>query len=65
MQEKLRKQVKCLKAFQNVSYCEIAAYLEIHKNSFYNWLKGYYDLSADKEKRLIEIITDISESEMR
>jgi hypothetical protein len=39
-----------------VPYIEIAEYLEIHKNSFYNWLKGYYDFGEDTEKRLIEII---------
>lgn len=65
MQENLRKQIKLLKALQGVQYSEIAALLEIQKNSFYNWIKGYYNLSAEKEKRLIEIITDISEFEMR
>lgn len=61
MQENLRNQVKTLKAFQNVAYSEIATHLEMHKNSFYNWLKGYYNLSAEKEQRLIEIINLISE----
>lgn len=65
MQDNLRKQIKLLKALQGVQYSEIAALLEIQKNSFYNWIKGYYNLSAEKEKRLIEIITDISEFEMR
>lgn len=44
----LRKQVKELKIFQDISYKEIAEYLEIQRNSFYNWLKGYYNLSDDK-----------------
>lgn len=61
MQENLRKQVKLLKALQNVSYVSIAEDLEIKKNSFYNWLKGYYNLSAEREKRLFEIINLISE----
>lgn len=61
MQENLRKEVKILKALQGVQYSELAAHLEIHKNSFYNWLKGYYNLSAEKEKRLLEIINLISE----
>ena len=61
MQENLRKQVKLLKALQNVSYKEIAEYLEINKNSFYNWLKGYYDFSIEKEQRLIEILSLISD----
>lgn len=65
MQEKLRKEVKLLKALQGISYNEIACYLEIHRNSFYNWLKGYYNLSAENEKRLIEIISLVSDTETR
>lgn len=61
MQNELRKRIKLLKALQGVSYNEIAEHLEIHKNSFYNWLKGYYNLSEEKESRLIEIITLIAE----
>lgn len=60
MQENLRKQVKLLKALEDVSYTEIAEHLEIQRNSFYNWLKGYYNLSPEKEKRLYEIIELIS-----
>lgn len=50
-----------LKALQNITYTELAEHLEINRNSFYNWLNGYYNLSADKEKRLLEIITLLSE----
>ena len=62
MQENLRKQVKLLKALQNVSYVSIEEDLEIKKNSFYNWLKGYYDLSQEKTQRLQEIIELIKEN---
>lgn len=61
MQEELRKKVKLLKALQNISYAELSEYLEITRNGFYNWLKGYYNLSEEKTKRLIEIIDLISE----
>lgn len=61
MQENLRKQVKLLKALQDISYKEIAEHLEINKNSFYNWLKGYYDFSIEKEQRLIEILSLIAD----
>ena len=45
MNEILRKEVKLLKALQGVSYKEIAEeYLGIIKDSFYSWLKGYYNL---------------------
>lgn len=62
MQEKLREQVKLLKALQGVSYAELSEYLEIHRNSFYNWLNGYYNLSQEKQMRLLEIIDLISEA---
>ena len=62
-QEKLRKQVKILKAVQGISYGELSEYLEIKNQSFYNWLKGQYELSKEKEKRLNEIINDIAEEE--
>ena len=53
----LRKQVKLLKATEAVqNYAEIAEMLEMHKGSFYNWLKGYYNLGAGKKERLKEII---------
>lgn len=61
MQENLRKQVKLLKALQNISYKEIAEHLEINQHSFYNWLKGYYSLSEKKEQRLIEILALITD----
>lgn len=55
-QNELRKKVKVLKALYNVSYKDIASKLQIHKNSMYNWLKGYFTLSTEKERQLIEII---------
>lgn len=61
MQDNLRKQVKILKALQKVPFYEIAEYLEIKKSSFYSWLYGNYDLSQEKEKRLKEIISLLSE----
>ncbi len=52
MQDKLRNEVKSLKAFQDISYKELAELLEIQRNSFYNWLKGQYNLSFNKAARL-------------
>ena len=45
----LRKQVKELKVYQDIKYIELAEYLEIKPNSFYNWLKGQYDFSFDRQ----------------
>lgn len=61
MNDYLRKQVKLLKAFQGISYKEISEYLEIRQDSFYNWLKGNYNLGPDKQKRLSDIINDLEE----
>lgn len=60
-QDNLRKRVRILKALQSVSYKEVSEYLEIHTNSFYNWIKGYYNLSEEKANRLNEILDLISE----
>lgn len=61
-QDNLRKQVKILKAIQGIQYYEFAEYLEIQRHSFYNWLRGCYELSNEKEKRLYEIIEDITDT---
>lgn len=61
MQEKLRKEVKIIKALQGITYTEMANDLEISRSAFYNWLNGQYSLSQEKEKRLIEIIELIKE----
>lgn len=56
MNEILRRKCKELKCFQGVSYIELAEHLEIKRNSFYSWLKGYYNLSQARLERLQEII---------
>lgn len=61
MNDFLRKQVKELKAYQDIRYIELAEYLEIKPNSFYNWLRGQYDLSFDRQQRLKQIIEDLKE----
>ena len=58
---KLRNEVKLLKALSNISYKEIASYLEITPNSFYSWLKGYYNFGDIKLTRLLEIISTLKE----
>lgn len=61
MNDKLRKEVKLLKVFQDISYKEIAELLEIRTDSFYNWLCGYYDLGNKKQERLLDIIDTLKE----
>lgn len=61
MDNNLRKQCKILKATQDVSYKELAEYLEIKTKSFYSWLEGYYNLSYNKAIRLKEILIDLTE----
>lgn len=61
MNNYLREQCKLLKALQNISYKELAQYLEIKQDSFYSWLRGYYNLSDEKQQRLNEILTNLKE----
>lgn len=61
MNDKLRKEVKLLKALQGVSYKEIAELLEIRQDSFYNWLKGYYEFGDERQNRLLEVICCLKE----
>lgn len=61
MNDKLRKEVKLLKALQGVSYKEIAELLEIRQDSFYNWLKGYYEFGNERQHRLLEVICCLKE----
>ena len=59
-QEELRKLVKIAKACNDdIYYKHFADYLEITEHSFYNWLKGYYDLSYKKLKELEEVVIDL------
>ena len=61
MQNELRKKSKLLKAMQGITFAEQAELIEIKRNSFYSWLQGYYDLSAEKINRLNYIIDTLSE----
>lgn len=58
--EELRKKVKEMKAFQDISYKTFSEYLGMNRGSFYNWVKGYYNLGDEKQKKLQEIIDNIS-----
>lgn len=62
MNEFLRKECKMLKAMQGVSYKELAEFLEVRQDSFYSWLKGYYDYSDRRQFRLKEILDTIKET---
>ena len=48
MIEDLRKRCKLAKALNGISYKDLSKYLEIKQDSFYSWLKGYYELSYGK-----------------
>lgn len=60
-QQEMRKRAKILKATQNVSYKELAEYLEISRSSMYNWLHCQFDLSEVRAERLEEIICNLEE----
>lgn len=40
---KLRKEVRLLKALNEVSYGEVAEMIGLSRSSFSNWLNGNYD----------------------
>ena len=61
MNDFLRNECKTLKAFQDVSYKELAEYLEIRHNSFYAWLNGQYDFGTERQTKLKEIISTLKE----
>lgn len=59
MNELMRKKCKELKCFAGIPYKEIAEYLEVKRNSFYNWLKGDYNFSPERLERLQEIVANL------
>ena len=61
LNENLRKEVKLLKALQGISYKDVAEFLEIRQDSFYNWLKGYYEFSEERQRRLLDVIACLKE----
>lgn len=61
MNDYLRNEVKLLKALQGISYKEVAEFLEIRQDSFYNWLKGYYEFSEERQRRLLDVIACLKE----
>lgn len=61
MNENLRKRVKILKALNNVSYKELANYLEISVSGMYAWIEGNYNFGHEKQQRLREILTNLEE----
>ena len=62
MNNYLRIEVKLLKALQGITYKELAEeYLGIRQDSFYSWLKGYYDLGEEKQKQLYDVVLTLKE----
>lgn len=50
MDDILRNECKYLKCCQGITYKEIAEYLEVRQDSFYSWLKGYYNFSIERKE---------------
>lgn len=61
MDDILRNECKYLKCYQGINYKEIAEYLEVRQDSFYSWLKGYYNFSIERKEQLKEIIDNLKE----
>ena len=61
MIEDLRKRCKLAKALNGISYKDLSKYLEIKQDSFYSWLKGYYELSYGKQLKLWQLLNTLKE----
>ena len=61
MDDFLRNECKLLKVYQGITYKEIADYLEIKQDSFYSWLKGYYNFSLERKEQLKDILANLRE----
>lgn len=61
MDDILRNECKYLKCYQGITYKEIAEYLEVRQDSFYSWLKGYYNFSIERKEQLQDIIANLRE----
>ena len=58
--EYLRNRCKLIEAIGQVeSYIELAEMIDIKRKSFYNWLRGEYDLSNSKKTLLKDILDDL------
>ena len=56
---KLRKEVRLLKALNEVSYGEVAEMIGLSRSSFSNWLNGNYDFGEQRTAQLEELIQDL------
>lgn len=55
----LRKEVRKLKAFQQITYKEISELLECSTSSIYSWLRGNFNFSPERKRHLQAIIQDL------
>lgn len=60
-QDKLRQEIRIIKAIKKVSYKIIAEQLNIKYKSFLNWLSGQYNFSFKTTNQLKEIILKFKE----
>ena len=58
-QQNLRKRVKLAKIESNFSYKQMAQLIGYNVNAFYNFLKGYYNLSNKKASQLQSLLDDL------
>jgi DNA-binding transcriptional ArsR family regulator len=57
--EQLRKESRLLKAFNEITYSELADRIEVSRSSFSNWLNRNYDFSVERAARLEEVISNL------
>ncbi len=54
-----RKEVKLLKAINDITYLEFAEMAGLNKNSMYCWISGQYNLGEDKLDEVSELIMNL------
>lgn len=59
MKEDLIRKIKILKALNGVPYLYYAEAIGITRKSFYNWLRGDYELSQVKYDMLCDCVEEL------
>lgn len=54
-----RKEVKLLKALNDVTYQEFSEMIGLSKGTIYTWLNGQFDLGSEKLSAVEELIADL------
>lgn len=57
--EELRKEVKLLKALNDITYSELGEMMNLSKSTIYNWIDGQFDFGEKRSQELLELVTNL------